>query len=224
MSETLQRTEAKVTIAPRPEGAIEANGKWLWPDTRGAFLPEETIKAVDKIEDETVRKCMAYAEDLSAQIARFKGHTMEDIGDFLAILAQEYGTSRGGQKGNVTLTSYDGLLKVQVQQADLIEFGAQLQTAKTLIDEYLRERTADAHPEIQAIINRAFDVDKAGKIRREELFRLRRLEIEDPRWREAMRAITDAIRIVGSKEYVRFYKRDRPDGAWKAVTIDLARA
>jgi hypothetical protein len=39
-----------------------------------------------------------------------------------------------------------------------------------------------------------------------------------------MEAIRDAIRVVGSKTYVRVFRRDAPDAAWQAVTIDLAKA
>ncbi len=52
---------------------------------------------------------------------------------------------------------------------------------------------------------------------------LLRLDIDDPRWKEAMRAIREAIRVTTSKEYVRFYERDTLESAWRAVTIDLAK-
>jgi len=32
------------------------------------------------------------------------------------------------------------------------------------------------------------------------------------------------MRVVGSKEYVRFYERPTPNGKWQAITIDLAKA
>ncbi|ORE98683.1 DUF3164 family protein [Aurantimonas sp. 22II-16-19i] len=216
-----QTTEPKTV---RPAGAIEAAGKVLWPDSKGRFTPEEMIKAEDRIEDEMVRKILGHAQELSAQIARFKAHTFADIGDFQAVLDQEYGAQKGGAKGNVTFLSYDGLLKVQVQVADLIEFGPQLQTAKKLIDECLNEWAADARPELKAIVLRAFNTDNAGQVNRTELYRLRRWDIEDARWQRAMQAIADAARAVGSKEYVRFYERDTPEGGWRAVTIDLASA
>ncbi|OYY06769.1 MAG: hypothetical protein B7Y70_16030 [Rhizobiales bacterium 35-68-8] len=44
------------------------------------------------------------------------------------------------------------------------------------------------------------------------------------RWQEAMRAIRDSIRVIGSKTYYRFYERDTPDGEWRPISIDLARA
>lgn len=205
------------------DGKIEINGKQYMQDAKGALVPVETIKPADLLEDETVRKIMAYAGDLSAQIGRFRGHTMTDLGEFDALLEQEYGVTKRGRKGNCTYQSFDGLLKVQVQVQDTVDFGPQLQVAKALLDECMNEWAADARPEIRAIITRAFNTDKEGKVNRSEIFMLLRLDIEDPRWQEAMRAIRDAMRVTCSKEYVRFYERDNTNAAWRAVTIDLAR-
>ena len=43
------------------------------PDARGALVPVELIKAQLLLEDEMVRKAHGFAEDLHAQIARFRG-------------------------------------------------------------------------------------------------------------------------------------------------------
>ena len=98
-------------------------------------------------------------------------------------------------------------MKVQVQVADFIDFGPQLQTAKSLVDECLNEWSADSRPEIRAVVTRAFNTDKEGQINRSDIFMLLRLDIDDGRWRQAMEAIRDAMRVIGSKEYVRFYQR-----------------
>jgi hypothetical protein len=39
-----------------------------------------------------------------------------------------------------------------------------------------------------------------------------------------MEAIRASIRVTGSKEYVRFYRRRNLEAGWEAVTIDLAKA
>jgi hypothetical protein len=101
-------------------------------------------------------------------------------------------------------------------------FGPELQVAKTLVDECLREWSAGSRTEIQAIINRAFDVDNQGRINRNDLLGLLRLEIEDERWQEGMRAIRDSMRVVGSKRYVRMYRRADAQAAWTPITIDVA--
>jgi len=210
--------------APIPDGRIHVNGRDYMPDAKGTLTPVEMIKAQHLLQDEVVRKIIGHAVELSAQIARFKGHTFDDIGGFDALLEQEYGTSVGGPKGNKQLMSFDGLYKVQVQVADLIDFGPELQIAKGLVDECLNEWSAGSRPEIQAIVTRAFNTDKAGQINRAEIFMLLRLEIEDARWKSAMDAIRDALRVVGSKTYVRCYQRAALDAPWMAITLDLAKA
>lgn len=205
-------------------GTVLVGDKPYMHDARGNLVPLENIKPADKLQDDTVRKVMAHARELSARIARFKGHTFDDLGAFEALLAQEYGAKVGGVKGNKTFMTFDGLMKIQVQVQDYIDFGPQLQVAKSLIDECLREWTADSRSEIRAIVTRAFNVDKTGQINRSEIFALLRHDIEDERWAKAMAAIRDAMRVVGSKTYVRCYERDSQDAEWRPVTIDLARA
>ncbi len=198
------------------------NGTDYMTDAKGSLVPINLIKPVDKLEDEIVRKIMNYATDLNAQITRFRGHTMTDLGEFDALLDQEYNTKKRGKKGNRTYSTFDGLQKVVVQIQDTIDFGPQLQQAKTLLDECMNEWAANARPEIKAIITRAFNTDKEGKVNRSEIFMLLRLDINDERWLEAMRAIREAMRVTSSKEYVRFYTRDAIQDPWKPVTINLA--
>jgi hypothetical protein len=206
------------------DGVIDVHGKPYMTDAKGALVPVEVIKPMDKLQDELVRKVMGFARDLSAQICRFRGHTFEDIGSLEALLAQEYGTTLGGRKGNKTLFSFDGTMKVEVKVADFIDFGPELQTAKTLIDECLNEWAAESRAELRAIVTRAFNTDKAGCINKSEIFMLLRLDIRDERWLRAMDAIREAMRVVGSKTYLRFYERASADASWEPVTIDLARA
>ncbi len=210
--------------APIPSGRIVIEGTERIIDAKGGYLPVSTVKPADLLIDDTVRTIMGWMVAASEQIARLKAHTFEDIGALEALLAEQYGATLGGKKGNMTLTSYDGCFKVQVQVADRLTFGPELQFAKTLLDECLNEWAATARPELQAIVTRAFNTDKEGQINRSEIFTLLRLEIEDGRWKEAMRAIRDAIRVEGTQTYVRAYRRASADQAWQAVTVDMAKA
>ncbi len=212
--------------APIPSGIQEIAGKSYMADAKGALVPVELIKPEHQLEDETVRKVMGFAVGLSEQIERFKAHTMGDLAALDGVLEQQYGFVKAGNrgKGNRTYQTLDGLMKVTVQVADFIDFGPQLQIAKGLIDDCLNEWSADSRPEIRAIITRAFNTDRQGQVNRAEIFMLLRLEIDDPRWKEAMSAIRDAMRVVGSKEYVRFAMRPEPGASWSAVTINLAKA
>jgi len=203
---------------------IEIKGVPHRYNAKGNLEPESVIKPQHLLEDETVRKIVGYAQDLSEQIARFKGHSFEDIGLFMSLLQGEYSETRGGQKGNMTFMSHDGLLKVTVQVADNVVFGPELHVAKVLIDECIIEWSENAREELKAIVLDAFDTDKEGKISQTKIFGLLRLDIADERWKRAMEAIRDAMRVVGSKTYLRAYRREGFDGPWKAITIDLAKA
>jgi hypothetical protein len=206
------------------DGVEMINGQSYMRDAKGNLVPLENVKPQHKLEDETVRKIVGYAEELSAQISRFRNHTFADLLSLTALLAQEYDSQKGGKKGNTTFQTVDGCRKVQVQVSDFIDFGPEIQIAKSLIDECLNEWAADSRPEIRSIVTRAFNTDKEGQINKSEIFMLMRLEIEDARWQRAMTALKDAMRITGSKSYVRFYRRDQPDADWQAITIDLAKA
>lgn len=203
-------------------GRREIDGATYYVNGDGGLIPEGAVKAVDKLQDEIVRKIVGAALPISAMVAAFRQDTLTAMDDFVALLEQEYGARRGGSKGNLTFTSFDATLKIIVSVSDNISFGPELQVAKGLVDECLREWSAGSRTEIQAIINRAFDVDNQGRINRNDLLGLTRLDIEDDRWLEAMRAIRDSMRVVGSKRYVRMYRRANAQAQWMPITIDVA--
>lgn len=205
-------------------GVTIINGREFMHNAKGGLDPIGNVKDQYKLEDQTVRKCIEFALNLNAQLSRFRGHTAADLSALDALLGEKYNVTIGGKKGNRTYQTYDGLMKIQVQVSDLISFGPELQVAKALIDECLTEWSADSRPEIQSIVTRAFNTEKEGQVNRADVFMLLKLEIEDSRWKTAMEAIRDAIRVTGSKEYVRFYKRDSIEADWQAITIDLAKA
>lgn len=193
-------------------------------DAKGRLVPEELVKPQDQLINQTVDEIFKYADELSAQIGRFKGHTFSDIAECMDLLAENYGKKVGGEKGNVTLTSFDGCRKVIVQVHDFMDFGPELQIAKGLYDECISAWSAKADDRVKILIDHAFQVDKKGQINRQALFSLRRLDMSDSLWDRASAALSDSIRFLGSKEYIRFYKRSSPRDRWVAVPIDLASA
>lgn len=203
---------------------ISIEGKEYMIDGKGRHVPVGLVKPVHKLEDQMVHTIMGHAAELNEQVARFKGHCFDDITTFLALLSEAYGAKRGGQKGNMTFTSYDGLCQVRVAIADQLTFGPELQIAKDLIDECIAEWAEGSRDEIRALVDHAFEPRKAGLVNRDAIFSLRRVDIADPRWEQAQQAITDSIRVEGTKQYIRFYRRATPTDGWDSVTIDIASA
>ena len=210
---------------PDGAGRMEIDGEIYMRDGQGRLTPRAMVRPQDELQDEMVRRIIGHAGDLSERISRFRGHCFDDIGGFDALLEQEYGGhTRRSVKGNRTYLSYDGTYKVQVQIAERVAFGPELQIARDLVEECLAEWARGSRDEIRAIVSHAFQVDREGGISRSAIYALLRLDIEDGRWHRAMAAIRDAMRIVGSKTYIRCYHRAASDAAWEAITIDLAKA
>lgn len=191
-------------------------------NSRGHLVPESTIKAIDLARDELVREIVAGAEETNRAIAAYKGHTFEDIAAFMQLSAERYGISIGGDKGNVSLVSYDGTLKVVRAVEENISFDEGLQAAKALIDECIISWGENVHPNIRALVNDAFQVDQTGKISISRVLGLRRHDFKDEKWEQAMQAISDSIQVIGSKQYMRVYKRATPEGKWEPISLDVA--
>lgn len=193
-----------------------------WENAQGALIPEANVKEIDKLRDQTVRKIFALAVELHNEMKKFKNQSFADVAAFVQISADQYGAKIGGTKGNVQLLTFDGRLKIQRNIAERITFDERLQAAKQLIDECLKEWTADGRDEIKAIINSAFNVDRKGEISTTKILGLKRIEITHSKWLEAMQAITDSINIAGSKSYLRFYQRNDETGEYIPMSLDLA--
>lgn len=191
-------------------------------DARGRLIPEAQIKPIDLERDALVQGIVDGARELHKQLSDFKLHAFADIAALVELSAEQYGVSLGGGKGNVQLSSFDGRYKVLRAIAEHITFDERLQAAKKLIDECLNEWSGQSPGELQLIVQDAFDVDKAGNINTGKILSLRRYQIEDPRWKRAMEAISDAIQVVGTKPYIRVYERDDSTGEYRRLPLDLA--
>ena len=187
----------------------------------GHLVPLETIKDEDLARDEFVLEAIAKAKNISHVVTTFKLALADDMQAFLDLSAEKYGAKLGGARGNVTLTSFDGRYQLLRAVSDQLDFNETLQAAKALIDECLRKWTSDSRPEIRALIDDAFQVDKKGKINAKRILGLRKLKIDDPKWLRAMEAINDSLTVTGSRTYFRIYERDEL-GNYKQLALDFS--
>lgn len=191
-------------------------------NAQGHLVPLEQVSAYDRTRDELVGDIVAGAKELQSEIQGFKLGALGDVTAFMELAMEEYGAKGPGQKGNLQLLSFDGKRRVQVAVADYLTFDERLQAAKALVDECLTEWTEDARPEVRALVNQAFEVDKEGNVSPAKVLPLLKLEISDERWQQAMQAIRDSLTVQYSKKYIRFYERSGPEEKWRAIVLDIA--
>ncbi|MDZ7862416.1 DUF3164 family protein [Acidovorax sp.] len=190
-------------------------------NAQGHLVPIDLVKPVDQERDRLVRELVLVAQDLNAKLVAAKGRIFGDVAAFAELSAEQYGVKRGGHKGNITLHTFDGAYKLQLATADTITFDERLQAAQALVDECIKEWAQGSRPEIIALVQQAFQTDKEGKLNVGRILALRRLEINDARWQEAMKAIGESIQVIGTKQYIRFYKRVGQTDRYEAIALDM---
>lgn len=196
-----------------PEGYME--------NVQGYLIPVSQIRPVDLARDELVKEKMDKIKALQAEMRAVKSSLLSDVDAFVQLSGERYGVRLGGVKGNVQLLSFDGKYKLCRDYGQLLTFDEGLQAAKELIDGCLRRWCADSRPELRAVVEQAFKVDKKCRINTGAVLGLRRIEIDDPDWQEAMRAITESLQVLDSRVYVRAYERDA-SGAYQPISLDFA--
>jgi hypothetical protein len=200
----------------------EINMNEYMKDSMGRLVPMDVVPEIDKTRDSLVKELIGKAKALQADMKRFKELVMGDVHAFVELSAEKYDVSLGGKKGNVSLTSFDGQLKIQMAISETMSFDERLKAAKALIDQCIADWTEGSRSELKVLVLGAFQVDKEGQINTGRILGLRRLQIEDPRWIKAMKALSESLQVIGSKSYIRLYERTGEDNKWTAIPLDMA--
>jgi len=186
-------------------------------DALGRAIPVSVIKTEMLKQDSVVNNTLDRVLRLQKRIKTDKLKLYDEIQDYLEYVAKKSGLT---WKGNAGFTSFDGKYKIEIRFKERIEFGLELQLAKQKIDECLKDWTSESNANLRAIISEAFQVDKKGEIAKTRILSLRKYNIKDPVWKEAMELIDKAIRVVSTKQYVSFYERDEY-GEYKMIVLNF---
>lgn len=193
-----------------PDGYME-NGQ-------GNLVPIGNVRELDKLRNELVNEIMGMAMEAADYIAELKRKCQDRVTGFVALAAQEHGMEYGGEKGNVTLTSYDGKRRIIRAMDDVITFNEGVTVAREIILKLVGQWSEGANANITALVHKAFETDRNGHLSAAKLMGLYSVKIEDAEWEKAMKAIRESVQVVSTKSYIRFYERDA-DGKWVQVAL-----
>lgn len=190
-------------------------------DRKGRLVPTEQVSPFDLEMDAFVRSLVEEAVTESVRIKVFKNKAFDDCYAWLDLVAEKYNRQRGGMKGNVSFSSFDGSQQIRIAVQDSLTFGPELQIAKDIIDECLNEWSEGADKKLKSVITDAFQVDQEGKLNTGRILSLRRIKIDDPRWTQAQDCISESLLVAVSKTYIRFLKKD-DEGKLVSIPLDIA--
>jgi len=196
------------------------NEKGFWIDPKGGQVPVKYIDKQDKDRDRMVEKAIKKAMALSDIIASTKKELCGIIDDYISEVSKTNGVSKDW-KGNISMRDFSHQFEIQVKINETIKFNEQLQVAKELIDECIREWSDGANDKLLVLIRDAFNTDKAGNIDSRRILSLRKHKIKDDRWKAAMEKITAAMEVEGTKRYINFKKKNE-NGDWENVNLNFA--
>lgn len=185
------------------------NKQGFWIDSTGNPVPEKYVDVDDRKKDRLVEQLFKKIEREQQRLIDLKKEIFTRVDRLLDETAGKYDEEEW--KGNATITNFSNTKKIERKVNDRIVFNEKLQLAKQKIDKFFKELTKDSKPELQTLVNDAFDVDKKGNINKRRILRLRHININNPTWNEAMELIDEAIQVESTKEYIVFYRKPNDD-------------
>lgn len=200
---------------------VEVGSAKYLEDAQGRLVPLRLVAKVDLERDKLVRGIVEEGAKLSAELADYKRRALEACAAFVERSAREYKATLGGEKGNITLSSYDASVRLSLATHDRMQFDERLQIAKSLVDECIQRWAKGTRSEVRALIGDAFKTDKKGRLDTGRLLSLRGLDIKDEQWQAAMKALSAAITVIRSQQYLRLQRR-RADGGYDPIPLSLA--
>jgi hypothetical protein len=180
--------------------------KQIWLDSRGKEVPAEYVPELDKLRDAMVRKLHKKAGKIEDAITAFKVEVVKEIKQYLDKVAQVKKV-RENWKGNITLDTFDGSLRIERNMDDTIGFDEKLSLVKTMIDKWFMSKLSGMDDSVSKIITQAFNVDKKGRINTAMLMRLFHLDITDSEWKKAMQLLKESMTVTNTRQYINFRKK-----------------
>ena len=181
-------------------------------NAQGHLVPVGKIPPLDYERDRLVRDIYCDHQELAEANRAFRDMAIAQVTAFQQLSAEKYGVQpRKRAGGDVTLNSFDGSLRVVMANDDQLAFNEQLSVAKQMIFECIEGWTADASAPVRALVQAAFRATRKGQLSMSRILALRTVEIADDKWQQAMKALGEALQVIGSRTYVRVYKRVKDD-------------
>ena len=191
----------------------------VWIDGRGQEVPAGYVKAYDKARDRAVRRVLAGALKLRAQMEAFMADAVKTM-DGLAQMKETL-----GERGNFSARSFDAMIEVCIKQQYNVRLDGRVQKARELMLEYATrelERAGKGAFLLQQMIDAAFKPDRNGFLPRTEINKLLSYNVEDETWNEGARLLREALTTEAGKRYLKVSQRSSLQEDFHPIRLDIA--
>jgi hypothetical protein len=197
---------------------IKKGRKTFWVDAEGMEVPQKYIPEFDQKRDMVVEDVFEHITTLYAQMREVKEHVTREIAKYLFQVADQFGEN---WQGGATIKNFAADKEVTVKKSKKLAFDERLQIAKSKIDSYIGSLLKGQAKDLQALVNNAFRIDGKGHVDVKQILRLRKLQIDNKQWQEAVKLIDESLTVEGIKTYYVFKIKNSEDDSWESIVLNF---
>lgn len=190
-------------------------------DSMGAAVPVRHVSKYDRMRDAAVRRIYARFSKARQALEKVMAESLADL-DAVAKARGAAGIDSGA-KGNMQVSSFDGLITVGLNVRYDIHLDERAVRARELMFACARriadKLNSDEAKLLEVLIDEAFQPTRSGALPVARVLSLMRREVNDPDWKEAKRLLADSMETSRGKSYLRV--EARPDRQHDPIPVRL---
>lgn len=209
----------KLTIPPN-NPRLQVKTKKTYKNPKGDPVPVDMMKEVNILKDHVGRLLVSLALEYHEALKGLKAFSLSILDQYRKRHAMINNTEPA--EGGITVATFDQTMKVETYFHPFTTFGEGLKQAKKLMGDVISEGTQGINPVLREIFLDAFTL-KDGQVSTSKVDHLASYEVDDPRWIKAVQIINDDKILRYRKQYLRFQIKEKKDGSWQTIYIDLSK-
>ena len=193
-------------------------------DSMGASVPVRHVSQYDRTRDASVRRIYARWQKAREQLEKVMVESLSDL--------EKVAKARGdagielAKKGNLQVSSFDGLITVGINVRYDIHLDERVMQARDLMYACAHDIAVKLTPSesqlLAVLIDEAFQTTKSGSLSVARVLSLMRKTVSDPRWQQAKKLLEESMETRRGKSYLRVEARQDRQHDPVPIRLDIA--
>jgi hypothetical protein len=181
---------------------------------------KEARKSYETLRESTVTSLIGRAGELHTQLMAFKALAFGEMNALYDML-QDYSRRHRDSKGNFTLTSADGTMKIRFSRQEYGSFDERAQQAEAHIIDFVNRQFSDSDSTrklIMSLMERrkgALDVKLVQKLYAMED------DFQDEAWQTGLKLLRESWQPTDTRDYMTFHVQGK-NKQWQAIDLNFS--
>jgi hypothetical protein len=201
--------------------AFEKKPEYL--NSKGQTVPAELMKDKNIARQAICDDILPHAQRAASELLALRNKIVKTLREYKQWDAEKYGV-KIGEKGNVSVTSFDGNTRVQLRSHPTVVYSEQsIEVAKELMGQVIDENTSSVMQDLRRLFNDAFTPKKDG-LSLVSITTLMSYDIPDARWQRGVKALEEGREVMDRAFYVEVSTRNaNAQNQWIPIPLDIAK-